>query len=413
MTALDDAMSGLFQLRTVFTRQRQRITSDEEERRRAGFRIVTAYRFQNHGDRPGRLDAIVTDVNGEHVARLAYGDSADVHRINLGPVRRPEGEADGFWLDPVTGDWLSGRQAEERANGGNGDADDDGDRPSGQRRRVIPYVRDRRNILVFQLTDKVELATAISVMYALERGIEAAFQLEDAELDSELLPPDTGSRDRFLLTESAEGGAGVLRRLQAEKHALREAAREALKIAHFDPDTGADLGGVRDEAGQLTHACAKGCYNCLLSYSNQLSHELIDRHLAGGLLLAIAGGATATTGVGESRTEQAFRLIGQADSTLEERFIQWLKDNGYRLPDAAQVTVPEAYAKPDFTYRQPGGEVAVFIDGPAHDDETVRERDADAAERLENLGWYVIRVRYDDDLQTIVADNPTVFGERP
>ena len=54
-------LTGLLPLRTVFTRQRQRITSDEEERRRAGFRIVTSYRFQDHGDRPGQLDAIVHD----------------------------------------------------------------------------------------------------------------------------------------------------------------------------------------------------------------------------------------------------------------------------------------------------------------------------------------------------------------
>ena len=78
-------------------------------------------------------------------------------------------------------------------------------------------------------------------MFALERGIEAVFQLEDSELDSELLPPDDGPRDRMLFTESAEGGAGVLRRLQAEQDALAQAAREALRIAHFDPDTGADL----------------------------------------------------------------------------------------------------------------------------------------------------------------------------
>ena len=109
-------------------------------------------------------------------------------------------------------------------------------------------------------------------MYALERGIEAAFQLEDVELDSELLPPDDGPRDRILFTESAEGGAGVLRRLQSEKNALREAALEALRIAHFDPEPETTSGGVPG------HPCAKGCYNCLLSYGNQLVHELIDRH---------------------------------------------------------------------------------------------------------------------------------------
>ncbi len=406
---LTQSISGLFQLHTVFTRPLQRITSDEEERRRAGFRIVTSYRFQDHGDRPGRLDAIVSDAAGTRMARLAYGDSAEVHRINLGPARRPEGEADGFWLDPVTGSWLTARQAAQPdGQQANGDGDDTQAR---QRTRVIPYVRDRRNILVFQLAAPVMIDTALSVMYALERGIEAAFQLEDSELDGELLPPDEGPRDRILFTESAEGGAGVLRRLQAEPDALAKAAREALRIAHFDPDTGDDLGGVTGDDGHVTQPCGKGCYNCLLSYSNQSYHEQLDRHRARDLLLAIAGGATLTAGRGESRTEQTIRLLAQADSTLEEEFLRWLKDRGYRLPDAAQVTVPEAYARPDFIYQMPGGRVAVFVDGPVHDGTATAERDASAAERLDDLGWYVVRFRYDDDWPSVAAANTSVFGE--
>ena len=395
-------LTGLLPLRTVFTRQRQRITSDEEERRRAGFRIVTSYRFQDHGDRPGQLDATVHDGHGASVARLAYGDSALIRRVNLGPTRRPEGEADGFWLDPVTGNWLSGAQANgDKAK----DGGDDEDTPSSRKIRVIPYVQDRRNILVFQLAETVEPETAVSVMYALERGIEAAFQLEDVELDSELLPPDDGPRDRILFTESAEGGAGVLRRLQAEKNALSKAAREALRIAHFDPDTGADLGGVDG------HPCGRGCYNCLLSYGNQLMHDMIDRHRARDLLLAISRGATRTAGRGTSRTEDAVRLIAQADSTLEEKFVKWLKDKGYRLPDAAQQTVDGAYAKPDFIYRRPGGPVAIFVDGPAHDSEHAAQRDATAGDRLEESGWYVIRLRYDGDWEQTMRENPSVFGE--
>ena len=402
--SLTEAMSGLFPLHTVFTRPLQRITSDEEERRRAGFRIVTSYRFQDHGDRPGRLDAIVSDAGGTRVVRLAYGDSAEIHRINLGPIRRPVGEADGFWLDPVTGAWLTGRQVAQQDGQQGGDGDD-GDTPARQRTRVIPYVRDRRNILVFQLADPVLVDTALSVMYALERGIEAAFQLEDSELDGELLPPDEGPRDRILFTESAEGGAGVLRRLQSEKQALREAALEALRIAHFHPQTGEDLGGVPG------HPCAKGCYNCLLSYGNQLAHELIDRHAARSLLLAISQGETIPAGPGVSRTDHSIKLIGQADSTLEADFIRWLKDNGYRLPDAAQVTVPGTYAKPDFVYRRSNVRAAVFIDGPAHDAEAVAERDAAAESRLENKGWLVIRLRWDAAWRAIMDENPTVFGQ--
>ena len=55
--------------------------------------------------------------------------------------------------------------------------------------------------------------------------------------------------------------------------------------------------------------------------------------------------------------------------------------------------------------------MAVFVDGPAHDGATAAERDADAAERLEDLGWYVIRFRYDDDWPSIIAANRSVFGE--
>jgi very-short-patch-repair endonuclease len=264
---------------------------------------------------------------------------------------------------------------------------------------------------MLQLDPPVDHETALSVMYALERGIEAEFQLEDQELDSELLPPDRGPRDKILLTESAEGGAGVLRRLQSEKDALRDAARRALRIAHFDPDTGIDLEGVRDPGGTLTHKCARGCYNCLLSYGNQLVHELINRHAALPLLLALAGGETVTTGRGTSRTDDSIRLIGQTDSELEANFIGWLKDRGHRLPDAAQVTIDGAFAKPDFVYRLRTVRAAIFIDGPAHDASAVAERDVAAETRLENRGWYVIRVRWDDDWQRITDENPSVFGQ--
>ena len=399
-TPLSAPLAGLLPLHTVFTRQRERISSDEEERRRAGFRVVTSYRFQDHGDRPGQLDAIVRDAADEPAARLSYGDSATVRRTNLGPTRQPAAEPDGFLLDPVNGRWETKNHAAAEPGG----ADDD-PQPAERCVRVIPFVQDRRNIAVLRLIEPVSMEEACSVMFALERGIEAVFQLEDSELDSELLPPEDGPRDRMLFTESAEGGAGVLRRLQAEKDALARAAKEALRIAHFDPDTGADLGGIDDK-----HPCGKACYDCLLSYGNQLVHELIDRHRARDLLLAIAGGATLSTSRGQSRTEQSQALIAQADSSLEARFVQWLKDNGYRLPDQAQVTVTDAFARPDFVYQRPNARVAVFIDGPWHDSEAAAQRDAAAGERLEDQGWYVIRVRHDDDWQDIAHRNPTVFG---
>ena len=112
-------------------------------------------------------------------------------------------------LDVTTGRWLKENERADQAA-----PEEEGlEAPGGIKRkqRVIPYVEDRRNILVTRLAAPVSLETAVTAAIALERGIEAAFQLEDSELSSEGLP-DPEHRGRALLVESAEGGAGALRR---------------------------------------------------------------------------------------------------------------------------------------------------------------------------------------------------------
>ncbi|MFF3442543.1 protein kinase [Streptosporangium sp. NPDC002721] len=401
---LGETTYGLLQLHTVYTRRRERISSDEEERRRAGFRLVTSYSFQDHGDRSGRQDALVFEA-GDKLAILSYGDSATVRITNVGRVRAKPTEPDGFWLDPADGRWMNERDAGE-ASGDSGEMpviDADGNEKR-RKKRVIPYVQDSRNILVLKLDEPLDEPVALSLMYALERGIEAAFELEDSELSSELLPPDDGPRDRMLFTEAAEGGAGVLRLMQSESGALARAAAEALAICHFDAD-GNDLGGPHPD-----RPCAKGCYECLLTYGNQFNHALIDRHSMRDLLLRIAGSTARTTGRGESRSEQLARLTAQSDTALETRLITWLKERGLRLPDEAQTLVAEAHARPDYVYRLPGANVAVFVDGPVHEHASVAERDREAEERLFDKGWDVVRFPHDADWSAIVAEFGRYFG---
>ena len=96
--------------------------------------------------------------------------------------------------------------------------------------------------------------------------------------------PDPDRRGRALLIESAEGGAGALRRLVDDPEALALAARTALEIMHFDPVTGEDLS--RDEEGR--ERCVLACYECLLSYANQNAHGMINRHLVRDWMLQLA-----------------------------------------------------------------------------------------------------------------------------
>lgn len=393
---------GLLRLQTVYTKRRERISSDEEERRRAGFELQTSYRFNDHGAKPGRVDA-AAGRDGQPVLDMTYGDTATVRVTSLGRSRRKNKEDIGYWLDFVGGRWLSDKEAAD-ATPDDEELDPFEDAPT--KGKVIPYVEDRRNILVVRPADRVDTPTALSVMYALERGIEAVFQLEDAELTSELLPDDH-ERGRALLVESAEGGAGVLRRLVDEPEAVARAAREALQIAHFDPDTGADLGG----AGSSPDRCELACYDCLLSYSNQTVHTAIDRHLVRDLLVALADSRTARGAGGVDRAAQAEAMTNASDSPLEQEFVAWLRRHDYRLPDDAQVLVEDAGVRPDFVYHLPAGtSVAVFLDGPDHDAARVRDRDAGAEHNLRDIGWSIVRIRHDEDWEVVVRRHPSVFG---
>ncbi|MBV6695898.1 protein kinase [Kitasatospora aureofaciens] len=416
---LGAATYGLLQLHTVYTQRRERISSDEEERRRAGYKLETSYAFQDHGTRKGRQDARVTD-GSRPLAALAYGDSATVRITNVGRLRAKKDDPAGYWLDAADGRWMNDRDAAD-ASGDSAElpvVDADGNEKR-RKKRVIPYVEDRRNILVLTLDEPLPEPIALSLMYALERGIEAAFELEDSELNSELLPPNDGPRNRFLFAEAAEGGAGVLRRLQAEPDALAKAARQALAICHFD-EQGVDLGGPHPD-----RKCERGCYECLLTYGNQLNHTLIDRRTIRALLLRFASAVAERDARGESRSEQFRRLLADQSpdptaqpgespepvdvrTPLERDLVTWLKERGLRLPDATQTLITEANAMADFVYRMPGVKLAVFVDDP--EIESTALRDEDASERLYDANWDVVRFPLEGDWDVIAAEHSRYFG---
>lgn len=101
--ALGAKSFNLMRLQTVHTRRRERISSDEENRRGGGFEIEVSYRFNSRGDRPSRTVAAVTDDSGAPVLDLVYGDAATIRMANIGRRRRKEPSVHGFFLDAVTG----------------------------------------------------------------------------------------------------------------------------------------------------------------------------------------------------------------------------------------------------------------------------------------------------------------------
>ena len=413
---LRDTTRSLLRLTSVKTARRDRISSDEEERRRAGFELQTSYRFGHHGGRSGRIDATAADSAGSLLG-LRYGDSATVRVTNVGQRRRQRPDLLGYMLDITTGRWLKETEREDQAV-----PEEEGlDLPEGTRRkqRVIPFVEDRRNILVTRLEHPVSLETAITAMTALERGIEAAFQLEDSELSSETLP-DLDGQGRALFVESAEGGAGVLRRLVDDPSALAQAARTALDILHFDPASGEDRAVAATPSGE--EPCVRACYDCLLSYGNQGVHDKIDRHLVKDILMRLSTstvvrtdgarpGAPAAAENPQSDSEDT-GSAGPPESShpsaprseAARDFIAWLAAQGLRLPDEVDATAEGA--RPDLIYRLPDGNAAVFftVNGDG--------RDERALDDLRDLGWSVITIGATADWAAIAGRYPSIFGSR-
>jgi hypothetical protein len=393
-----DTTRSLLRLTAVRTRRRDRISSDEEERRRAGFELQTSYRFAQHGAKPGRIDVTVTGQSGP-LLNLAYGDSATVRRANIGLRRRRSRDVHGYMIDITTGKWL--RETEPEGEATPEEAELDSAKDVKRAQRVIPYVEDRRNIMITRLATPVTPETAVTTAIALERGIEATFQLEDSELASEMLP-DPDGRGRALLVESAEGGAGALRRLVDDRDALARAARAALEIMHFDPVTGEDLS--RDEEGR--ERCVLACYECLLSYANQNMHNMINRHLVRDWMLQLAAASAETTPGPTVPTAD----LAEPANPQAAAFLAWLRSHDYRLPDEVDTAI--AGAHPDLVYRLRDGSAAVFVtvgSGQEHGDRA-EERNESAKDGLRDLGWSVITVGDEETWTAATARYPSVFG---
>jgi len=226
-----------------------------------------------------------------------------------------------------------------------------------------------------------------SLQPAFKNAIQVRYQLEDSELAAEPLP-DAEHRRILLLYESAEGGAGVLRQLVEDPAALPAIAHEALALCHFDPETGADL----HRAPNAKEDCEAACYDCLMSYANQPDHALLDRQAICDLLLALKDCTVQASPTPESRAEHLRRLKALCESDLERAWLDFLEDHNLRLPDASQPLLEMCHTRPDFLYTE--ARMAIYIDGPDHDQPDVKAKDAQITDCLMDEGYTVLRFGY-------------------
>lgn len=389
---LSAPLTSLFRLQNVSTRRRDKINSDEEERIRLGYEIITGVRFSEQAGQQMCRTAEVR-VGNQVIARLFYGQAATLWRINLGWTRRQNRNLHGFVLDVERGYWKN-----------ESDAPDDQEDPISRRTsRVIPYVEDTRNCLMLEPVTPIAEEQMASLQAALKNAIQVRYQLEDNELAAEPLPT-VNDRRLLLFYESAEGGAGVLRRLLEDKQALARVAATALELCHYTID-----GIDQRRAPRAKEDCEAACYDCLMSYFNQREHRLLDRNLIRRELLQFADAIVEESPTSVPRTTHLEQLLQQCDSELERRWLRYLDEHGHRLPSHAQYLIEAAQTRPDFLYREE--QVAIYIDGPIHDFPERQQRDRTKAEWLEDQGYTVVRFAHDEEWDVILQKYPHIFGK--
>src|SRR5262245_14722747 len=130
----------MVRLQNVTAKRADRITSDEEERQRIGYRIRSTFRFATVNGEPDFRKAEVK-IGDRRIASMHYGDATTIWQVNVGWRKRKRKGDVGFLLDVERGYWASNTDVDD------GDHED----PMTQTRvkRVVPFVEDRRNALTF------------------------------------------------------------------------------------------------------------------------------------------------------------------------------------------------------------------------------------------------------------------------
>jgi hypothetical protein len=256
-----DRLDNVFRIQNVDTNPSVRITANDEDRQRQGFDIQTIFQWKMENEEAD-VRHMKLSHSGSPLAAMDYGATATISRLNKGLRRRRNPAINGFMIDPGSGRWLRDQ---------NNHADEiDTDPGEARNQRIVPLVEDRKNALLFRPQRDLDNAQMAALQHALTRGIGSVFELEENELQGEPLP-SRDVRNVILLYEATEGGAGVLNRLISDIGKIQDVAREALKLMHFK---NIKPGGYPEEEDD---ACVSGCYRCLLSYYNQMDHDLLDR----------------------------------------------------------------------------------------------------------------------------------------
>jgi superfamily II DNA/RNA helicase/very-short-patch-repair endonuclease len=348
---------NLLELEEAQSENSERISCMEEVRTSEGY--VTEM-YLNSSD--GLLDAtkIKLTVDGDELMKLFYSPAAKLILLNK---KWKRGKEDGFDIGTKTGFFKTKKQLEKP-------------NPEDPPSNIMLYTYDTSDILYVQPIKALGLTEegVITLQYALEKAIEKNYNIEPIEIDARLM--GSTENKNIMLYESAEGSIGVLKDLARNPAKLREIFLKAYEICGYDFATKEDKFPMRPKAS----------YDDLLSYYNQMDHTKINRHsVIKALELLIASNPDDTIG---GSYEEKYELLKKGlhqRSPGEKELLDWLFENGYRLPDYTNYNMEQFYVQPDFVYEKE--KALIFVDGGIHKNAVTKADDEKKRRILELAGF--------------------------
>jgi very-short-patch-repair endonuclease len=126
-----------------------------------------------------------------------------------------------------------------------------------------------------------------------------------------------------------------------------------------------------------------------LSYYNQIDHIKINRHsIKAALELLIASNPDDTVGGSyEEKYEQLAKGLHHR-SPGEKELLDYLYENGYRLPNFTNYNMEQFYVQPDFVFEKE--KALIFVDGGIHRKAINKADDDKKRKILEIAGFDVL-----------------------
>ncbi len=355
-----DLYDNLFELEEAQSENIERISCMEEIRTSEGY-VIDLY--LNSADNLEDATKIKLTVDGEELMKLFYVPSAKLIMLNKKWRRSSE---EGFFIGEKSGLLKTQKQLEKP----NPD-----DKPS----NVRLFTYDTSDVLYIQPVKALNLSEegVVTMQYALEKAVESYYNIEPVEIAAKLM--GSSEYKNIMLYESAEGSIGVLKDIARNPAKLRSLFQKAYEICGYDYESKKDNYPDRPKA----------TYDDLLSYYNQMDHNKINRHsVKNALELLIISNPDDTLG---STYEEKYEMLNKGlhqKSAGEKTLLDFLFNNGYRLPDYTNYNLEQFYIQPDFVYEK--DRVLIFVDGGIHKNTALKTSDEKKRRVLELAGFDVL-----------------------